>query len=218
MLELEADAVLFDSDGVLIDSHEVVEAAWRQLSNEFGLDGDRVVREQAGVLPGDTLSRYLSDDRVLEAVERLEALELDLVEQVGALPGASRLVHQIRSFPCAIVTSGSRQLATARWEAAGIEIPRVTVTADDVTSGKPDPAPYLKAAELLEVVPSRCVVFEDSPAGGAAASTFGGSVVAVGDQAWPVEPTIRINNLEQVSFRFPGHPSQPGILTVRTRS
>ena len=129
----------------------------------------------------------------------------------------SVLTGQMRSFPWAIITSGSRRLATARWKTTGIEIPRVTITAEDVTSGKPHPAPYLKAARLMDVDPARCVVFEDSPSGGASAFALGGIVVAVGDQAWPREPAIRIGDLEQVSFQYPEHPGQSAVLTIHPR-
>jgi sugar-phosphatase len=217
MHELEADAILFDSDGVLIDSHRVVETAWRQLSAEFELDADRLIHEQPGVRAEETLSRYLTGERALQAVERLEDLEFELAGQVEAMPGARRLTGQMHSFPYAIVTSGSRRLATARWRTAGIDVPRVVVTADDITSGKPDPAPYMKAAQLLNVDPAKCVVFEDSPSGGASAFALGGKVVAVGDQAWPIEPSIRIGDLEQVSFRHPQHPGHSGLLTIHIR-
>lgn len=131
------------------------------------------------------------------------------------MPGAQRLTAQLSSFPCAFVTSGTRCLATARWRRAGIEIPRVTVTAEDVTRGKPDPAPYLTAAHLLGVEPSKCVVFEDSPSGGAAARAFGGTVVAVGGQSWPFEPVVRIESLAHVGFRNSESPGRSAHLTIQ---
>ena len=216
MLDLEIDAVLFDSDGVLVDSHDVVELAWRQLATEFELDADRLTHEQAGVRAEDTLSRYLSGECVVRAVARLEDLEVDLVGRVEAMPGAVSLIAQMGRFPCAIVTSGSRRLATARWTQAGIEVSRVTVTADDVKRGKPDPAPYLRATQLLDVDPTRCVVFEDSPSGGAAAFALGGHVVAVGHQDWPTEPAIRIDHLGQVGFRTLAPPATSARLTFHT--
>lgn len=217
MPDLEACAVLFDSDGVLIDSHGVVETAWRQLCAEFELDADRLVGEQAGLRAEDTLGRFLDGERASRAVARLEELELELAGQVEAMPGALGLIGEMGSFPFAIVTSGSRRLATARWRTAGIAIPRVTVTADDVVRGKPDPAPYLAAAHLLDVDPGTCVVFEDSPSGGASAFALGGEVVAVGGQAWPTEPALRVSSLEMVSFRDPEHPGRPASLTIHTQ-
>jgi sugar-phosphatase len=214
---LEAEAVLFDSDGVLIDSHRVVETAWRQLAAEFHLDADRLIREQPGVRAGDTLSRHLSPGRTRHAVARLEDLEVDLAEQVEPLPGALDLTRQIPAMRWAIVTSASRRLATARWVTVGIEVPPTTVTADDVSTGKPDPTPYFKAADLLEVEPTRCVVVEDSPSGGLAASALGATVVAVGDQRWATEPNIRIHDLTQIKYNEPEHADRPATLTVDPR-
>lgn len=216
MFELEADAVLFDSDGVLVDSHRVVEMAWRRLAAEFDLDVDRLLSEHAGVRPADTLRPHLTGERAAHAVARLEELELDLVGGVEAMPGAQRLTARLSSFPCAFVTSGTRRLATARWKEAGIEIPHVTVTAEDTARGKPDPAPYLTAAHLLGIEPGRCVVFEDSPSGGAAARAFGGTVVAVGGQSWPFEPAVRVDSLAQVDFRNSEGTGRSASLIIHT--
>ncbi|MEZ5230520.1 MAG: HAD-IA family hydrolase [Acidimicrobiales bacterium] len=72
-----------------------------------------------------------------------------------------------------MVTSGSRRLASARWAAAGVTVPDVTVTAESVTRGKPHPEPFLAAANALGVHPSRCLVFEDSASGAQAADAAG---------------------------------------------
>ncbi|MGI9598061.1 MAG: HAD family hydrolase, partial [Acidimicrobiales bacterium] len=62
-MEFRADAILFDNDGVLVDSHREVERAWRQLASEFGLDSERLLPELIGVRAIDTLSRYLPPER-----------------------------------------------------------------------------------------------------------------------------------------------------------
>lgn len=217
MIVIEAAAVLFDSDGVLIDSHRVVEEAWRQVAAEFGLDGDRLAREQAGVRAEETLARYLRRERTRQAVARLENLEVGLAGQVESLPGALNLTRQLPASRWAIVTSASRRLAAARWATVGMEVPPATVTADDVSRGKPDPAPYLKAASLLDVDPEQCVVFEDSPSGGRAASAMGATVVAVGNQSWPVEPKLRVHDLAQITYDGSEYPGSPVILNIRQR-
>ena len=81
------------------------------------------------------------------------------------MPGAIELVRSIPEGRWGVVTSGTRHLASARLKLAGIPVPKVMVTADDVVNGKPHPEPYLKGAELLGVNPAECLVIEDAPAG-----------------------------------------------------
>lgn len=195
---IEADSVLFDSDGVLVDSHVAVERAWRQLATEFGLDIDELLPELSGVRAIDTLNRHLAASAVPAAVERLEQLELELASDTAAVPGAIALTSSLPAQSWAIVTSGSERLAAARWSAAGIRTPTVTVTAELVTNGKPDPEPFLLAAELLGVDPARCLVFEDSSSGAVAARAAGATTVAVGDAPWLFEPAVRIADLTTV--------------------
>lgn len=195
---VEVDAVLFDSDGVLVDSHVAVERAWQRLATEFGLDIDELLPELSGVRAVDTLNKHLTASAVPVAVERLEQLELDLASDTAAVPGAVALTASLPTESWAIVTSGSKRLATSRWSAAEIPTPVVTVTAEMVTNGKPDPEPFLVAAELLGVDPTRCLVFEDSGSGAVAARAAGATVAAVGDALWPFEPAVRIADLTAV--------------------
>lgn len=197
-MRLRADAIFLDNDGVVVDSHHQVELAWRRLASEYGLDYDSLIEELVGVRAADTLGRYLAPGEAARAVARLEDLEVELAASVRPLAGASELIRRLPAGSWTIVTSASLRLASARWRAAGIPIPARAVTADDVSRGKPDPEPFLEAARLLGVDPSRCVVFEDSPSGGAAAHAAGATVVAVGSQPWATEPVARIENLSQV--------------------
>ena len=81
------------------------------------------------------------------------------------MPGAATLLRSIPDGRWAVVTSGSRLLASARLSFCGLPVPKVLVTADDVVNGKPDPEPYLKGAEQLGFQPADCLVIEDAPAG-----------------------------------------------------
>jgi sugar-phosphatase len=197
-MELVADAVLFDSDGVLVDSHEQVEIAWRELAARYDLDTERLLVELIGVRAGDTLARHLPPDKVDEAVSRLEDLEVISAVDTPSIPGARELLAALPLGKWAIVTSASRRLGQARWRGAGLSLPSTVITAEDVNRGKPDPEPFLTGADRLGVDPTACVVFEDSPAGGTAARDAGARVVAVGSQPWPFEPDARIPNLEGV--------------------
>lgn len=199
MLRLHADSVLFDSDGVLVDSHAEVEVAWRALAGEFGLDYAVLATQLVGVPARQTLERHLGGDVLTAAVARLEDLEVETAATTRPIAGARELVAALPGGRWAIVTSASRRLGVARWSGAGLPVPPHTVTADDVARGKPHPDPFLAGAALLGVAPSRCVVFEDSPSGGEAAAAAGATVVAVGSQPWRTEPASRIRDLRDVS-------------------
>ncbi|MEZ5376836.1 MAG: HAD-IA family hydrolase [Acidimicrobiales bacterium] len=196
---IDVDAILFDSDGVLVDSHAAVEAAWRQLAQEFDLEIDLLLGELAGVRAIDTLRNHLQPERLTAAVDRLEQLELDLASRTGALPGAVEITASLPRGSWTIVTSGSRRLASARWAAAGVTVPDVTVTAESVTRGKPHPEPFLAAANALGVHPSRCLVFEDSASGAQAADAAGAQVAAVGSAPWTIEACVRIRDFVDIS-------------------
>lgn len=197
-LILSCDAVLFDSDGVLVDSHLQVVESWTRLAAEFGLDIDRLLTELVGVRAIDTLGRYLAGDRLTAACDRLEDLEVETAGGTVSIAGAAELLAALPEGRWTIVTSATRRLGTARWRGAGLPVPDRLVTADDVTAGKPDPQPFLAAAGVLGVDPTRCLVFEDSASGGRAAVAAGAAVVAVGHQPWPVEPAARVPDLRSV--------------------
>lgn len=213
-MRIETRAVLFDSDGVLIDSHHHVVKAWKQLANEFGLDFDALIRELVGVPAAATLGRHLPPEVATRAVARLEDLEIELAATVDAIPGAVRLLDQLPAGSWTIVTSASRRLAEARWRGAGIPFPPRVITADDVTTGKPNPEPYQAAARMLGEDPGGCVVFEDSAAGGIAGETAGTSVIAVGDQPWSTQPVARVNTLVDVTAKQDG----PQLMLVINQS
>lgn len=195
---IPVDAILFDNDGVLVDSHAQTEQAWCRLAEEFDLDAPTLLAELAGVRAVDTLGRHLEGRRLAEAVARLEDLEVELAHLTEPMPGAADLLDRLPTGTWTVVTSATRRLATARWNGAGLPIPGVTVTAEDVERGKPHPEPFLAGAARLGVEPERSLVFEDSPSGGAAARAAGASVVAVGDHPWPDEPPLRIPDLRPV--------------------
>jgi len=117
--------------------------------------------------------------RIPAAVARIEELERSDTDGIVALPGSADLLASLPADRWAIVTSGVRPLAEARIRAAGLPVPKVLVTADDVARGKPDPEPFLLAATMLGAPPARCVVLEDAPAGLAAAHAAGMRSVGV---------------------------------------
>lgn len=173
------DAVLFDMDGTLVDSTASVVRSWVRLAEENGIP---VATLQAAAGHGrparDIVADLFAPAERGAALERITHLEVTDVDGVVALPGAEAALRTSGARG-AIVTSCTADLAVARQRAAGIPVPAVVVTADDVVRGKPDPEPFLAAARLLGVDPSRCLVVEDAPAGLAAGRAAGMTTLAV---------------------------------------
>lgn len=172
-------AVLFDIDGTLVDSTPAVERTWRAWAAGRGLDADEILRHSHGRRSEDTIADLVPPGERAVAVEELLALELTDLEGVVALPNAASLLRSLPANRWAAVTSGSRELMQARLSTAGLAVPSVLVTADDVDAGKPDPEGYLAAAAALGVDPAACVVVEDAPAGITSGRAAGAFVVAV---------------------------------------
>lgn len=176
---LVVEAVLTDLDGVLVDSTRAVEQVWREWAGRVGVDADSLMANLHGVRSEDTLAQLVPTERVDVEVAALEAAELEHADEARLVPGADTLVASLPAGRWAVVTSGSRVLATARLEAGGLPQPPVLVTADDVAVGKPDPEGYRAAASALGFDVSRCLVVEDAPAGIAAGRAAGATVIAV---------------------------------------
>jgi len=126
---------------------------------------------------------------------------VDNAADVVPIPGARELLASIPAGRWAVVTSGGRAIATARMASAGLAPAQVLVTGEDVDRGKPFPDPYLLAAERLGLPPERCAVFEDAPAGIAAARAAGvETIVGVGAAAAAEDVTVTIADLRGVRF------------------
>ncbi|MBZ5573732.1 MAG: HAD family hydrolase [Acidobacteriia bacterium] len=178
-IRIACSAVLFDLDGVLIDSTPAVTRVWQSWAARHGFDPEEVVRKAHGRPSIATIREYLPNaDHELEnrIVERAEIADL---EGVAPLPGALELLRSLPSGCWAIVTSCTRPLAKVRIATAGLPVPRHLLTADDITHGKPHPEPYLKGAEMLGVSPQHCIVIEDVPAGIGSGKAAGARVIAV---------------------------------------
>ena len=176
---IDVAAVLFDCDGVLVDSAASVERAWRRWAEESGLDADAVVAIAHGRRTEDTLRDLGFSDRLSVEVDRIENAEIADAASVSAFREPAALLPTLPPETWAVVTSGTRALATSRLAAAGLPPPAVLVTADDVAAGKPDPEGYLEAARRLGRPAGDCVVLEDAPAGVQAALAAGMRVVGL---------------------------------------
>jgi mannitol-1-/sugar-/sorbitol-6-phosphatase len=179
MKRFECRAILFDLDGVLVDSTAYIEDQWRRWALAKGLEAEPFLHVCHG-------------RRAVETI-RLAAPDLDAEAEVAAfrpedaadhrvlypVKGAARLLSTLPTGSWAVATSGPRVMATERLRQAGLPLPPVLVCAEDVLHGKPSPDVYLTAASALGVSPSECVVLEDAPAGVEAAHAAGMRVIAL---------------------------------------
>jgi mannitol-1-/sugar-/sorbitol-6-phosphatase len=178
MIEVQCDALLFDLDGVLINSTPAVARVWTRWAAKHGFDPAEVVAYAHG-RPSLNTIRHLLPNADHEAENRIvERWEIEDVADVVPLPGAVELLASLPAGRWTIVTSCTRDLAEARFRAAGLTVPKAVVTANDIVRGKPDPEPYLKGAALLGFSAARCLVFEDVAAGIQAGRAAGARVVA----------------------------------------
>jgi mannitol-1-/sugar-/sorbitol-6-phosphatase len=158
-------AVLFDLDGVLVESREATERVWLDWAGRNGVDVDELRAAMHGVRSVEVVRAVRPElDAVAEA-EALERRQAEDVDGLRAIPGAAAALEALREDRVAVVTSATRPLAEARLRAVGIEPPDVVVYAGDVARGKPDPEGYRMAAERLGVDPEDALVVEDSPPG-----------------------------------------------------
>jgi len=179
MTEIICRGILFDLDGVLVDSTPAVERVWHGWALEHGFDGEEVVRRAHG-RPSLTTIRELLPNGDHENEDReVERREIADTDGVVPLPGALELLRALPENAWTIVTSCTRRLALVRIATAGLPVPKLLVTSTDVTRGKPDPEPYLKGAEFLGLAARDCVVVEDAPAGIRAGKAAGARVLAL---------------------------------------
>lgn len=179
--------MLFDMDGVLIDSTPAVERVWTKWAIARGFEPEEVVRAAHGRPSLTTVREYLPNADHLAENREIERGEIEDLDGVVALPGAMELLTALPRERWAIVTSCTRALAEVRLRAAGLPRPIAFVTSSDVERGKPAPDAYLKAAEFLGFGPRDCIVVEDAPAGiragkSAGARVIGVSTIADGDE------------------------------------
>jgi mannitol-1-/sugar-/sorbitol-6-phosphatase len=171
-------AVISDLDGVLVDSSAPTVRSWRAWGERHGLDGEAIQARNHGRPARAVLAEHLAAAQLDEEAALLADAETTDTDGVVAYPGAGAVLA-LPAGRVAIGTSCTAPLARARLVAAGLPVPRVLVTSDQVARGKPAPDTFLLAAERLGVDPAACLVFEDAPAGIAAARAAGMSVWAV---------------------------------------
>ena len=195
-MPLLAAALLFDLDGVLADSTRSVVRAWSAWARRVGIEPDDLLPKVHGRRAIETIRAARPD---LDAEAELATLVADETTDnadTEEIPGARALVSALPRDAWAIVTSGLREVATARLVASGVPLPRVMITAESIERGKPDPDCYLKGAAALGVPAADCVVVEDAPIGAAAARAAGMRLIAL-------TTTHRADQLEPADLILP---------------
>jgi sugar-phosphatase len=178
-MQIHCSALLFDLDGVLVDSRSVVERVCRRWALRHHLDPQDVLRVAHGRRTRDTvktLTPHVDVDREVEWLDRAELVDVDGLREV---PGARRFLETLRSESWGVVTSCGQALARLRLTSVGLPLPKILVTSEEVERGKPAPDGYLVGARRLGYDPAACVVFEDAPPGIAAARAAGARVIAL---------------------------------------
>src|ERR1700722_3242229 len=225
MIRVECRGVLFDLDGVLIDSNPAVDRVWQGWAAEHGFEASEVIRRAHGRPSRTTVREYLPEapEALVEAEhQKLVKAEVADVGGIVPLPGVMNLLKSLPRERWAIVTSGTYELATTRIRAAGIPWPKNLVTASDIKKGKPDPEPYLKGASLLGLSAAECVVMEDADPGILAGKAAGARVIGVRTPTVPDAELIAagadwmVDNLaDVVAEQDP--TTRAVVLLVRTR-
>ncbi len=197
---LEVKALLFDNDGVLVDSNETVDKCWDRWAAEFGVEG-LDISEHYGTRAQDLVLSLVGEERFEAANNRINELEQELVHETITLPGALELLTSLPIDRWTICTSANPKLGLARVQAAGLPVPEHLVTGSDVEKGKPAPDPYLLGAQRLGFDPGDCVVFEDAQAGVLAGKAAGVKmVIGVSVRALDTDADIVIEDLAGISF------------------
>ncbi len=179
-MKIHCAAILFDLDGVLVDSREVIRRHWTRWADKQGMAIERVLEIAHGRRPADTVRLLLPDASDPDALAaEIVAGEASDADGLVRLQGVRELIDCLPAGTWTVATSGPRAIAEFRLRFATVPILQAIVTAEDVACGKPDPEPYLLAAQKLGVDARDCIVIEDAPPGVKAGRAAGAQVIGL---------------------------------------
>jgi HAD superfamily hydrolase (TIGR01509 family) len=206
------DAVVFDLDGVLVDSEHVWDEIREQLARERGGHWHAGAQRAMMGMSSPEWSRYMHDEIGLaETPEEINAevvrrLEGRYREALPLVDGAAEAVERLASrWPLAVASSSNRPIIDLVLELSGVApLFRATVSSEEVAAGKPAPDVYLEAARRLGVAPGRCAAIEDSHNGIRSAKGAGMAVVAIPNPRYPpgddalAEADVVLDSIEEL--------------------
>lgn len=173
-------AFLFDMDGTILSSIAAAERVWAAWAIRHGVDVASFLPTIHGRRASETIRQLnLPEIDLAAEVAALAQAEIDDIDGIESIAGAVAFLDALPADRWAIVTSAPRRLALRRLEAAALPVPRLLITGEDVSHGKPAPDCFLLAADRLGQAPRDCLVFEDAPAGIQAAEAAGARVMVV---------------------------------------
>jgi sugar-phosphatase len=223
MIPVPCRGILFDMDGVLVDSTPAVARVWAAWAREHQLEPESIVKMAHGRPSIATIKELLPEADHAAEDREVERLEIADIDDVVALPGARTLFESLPKERIAVVTSATRPLAEVRLRAAGFSVaPEQIITANDISRGKPDPEPYRKGAERLKLSLRDCIVVEDAPAGIRSGKGAGMRVIAL-------RTTVRDDELQQAGADWivddcaaihlaPGSSAEAMVLILNTNA
>jgi len=174
----DARAIVFDLDGVLVDTMPSIRAAWTRWAMERGLEPEEVLASihMTGV---ELIRRFAPGLDPLAEARKISTRQASTEAELSRFDGALEMINRLPAGAWAIVTSARLEPALRHLAVAGLPVPQVLVTAELTPRGKPDPSGYRLAAERLGIAPVECVAIEDSPAGLRAAVDAGMTTLGV---------------------------------------
>ncbi len=206
-MPLSCKAILFDFDGVIINSEPVYERHWKDWAEEHGASYEHIISIHHGIPAIRTISIAAPHVDAAYEADQFQYRCIGDLDGLIAYDGIKDVIPQLPADRWAIVTSSYRNMVGSQLDFLGLPRPQVLVTVDDVTQGKPHPEPYLKAAAALGIELSDCVVIEDSPAGITAGKKAGAQVIGVATTKTPdqlTEADIVVNAFSELKIQGSG--------------
>ena len=208
------EAILFDLDGVLVDSTPAVINTWNRWAEAHDMDPDHILEVAHGRRTIETIRLIAPESDAEAEAQELERIEVENLEGVYEIDGARELLFSLPKDRWVVVTSGTRALATRRMEHTSLPVPTILVSAEDVTNGKPDPEAYLQGAHLAGFSPEQCLVVEDAPSGISAARSAGMAVVAIATTHQKdelTEASVVVQSLEDIHISVESESGSPSV-------
>ncbi|MDF2155164.1 HAD-IA family hydrolase [Vibrio sp. CAU 1672] len=208
MITIPFTGLLFDLDGTLVNSIPSVTRSWTTWATKKGLEPEYVLSRIHGRPAIESISELLpnaSPQEIQDEMIWMEELEATDITGIKPIAGARELLHHLNELnvPWAIVTSGTIPVASARIKAGNLPMPKVLITPECITKGKPNPEPYLKGAEVLGLNIESCICFEDASVGvrsGKAAQAKVIGVLSHGEKEALSEADFVIDCLHEVTI------------------